>query len=340
MKLLFILLFSSFIGITSAQSKQAHHRSDHPKDHYRKTDERQGEAPYEQFPFPLLQVVQPLALNFPEDTIYPRSEHESSQPQSSQHEDEGPKWTDIIVAIFTVVLGAAAIASGFIAYYQWKALLAQELRLKESIEKSQSSADIQAKIMESSIRAMEDANSLTRKGLLYEQRPWITVDADISMLAVQNDRVTASLVFTFRNIGKIAANDIFCTTRLIKHPDNIVLFSRLIAEMSTTTMPHYYSTTRYGYHNIILPGQALSEEYLCHSGPEVCKPDVRLVIYGCTFYRFDGNSDVHHTSFCYRIDCVQKNGDAIVSGIDLNIPRIMSRNDIKMISQLSGSSAN
>jgi hypothetical protein len=340
MKLLFILLFSSLIGVNSAQSKQAHHRSDHPEDHYRKTDERQAEAPYEQFPFPLLQVVQPLAFNFPEDAIYSQSEHESSQPQSSQHENEGPKWTDIVVAIFTVVLGAAAIASGFIAYYQWKALLAQELRLKESIEKSQSSADTQAKIMESSIRAMEDANSLTRKGFLDEQRPWITVNADISMLAIQSDGVIAGLVFTFRNTGKIAANNIFAIPRIIRYPDNTVFFSQLIAKMSTTTIPHYFSSTRYGYRNIILPGQSLSEESLCHSGPEVCEPNVRLAIYGCAFYRFDGNPDVHHTSFCYRIDYVQKNGDAIAFGIDLTVPRIMTKSEITLVAQLSGSSAN
>ena len=147
-----LLLVVTNGAIAEAPSKPSQHRTDHSYNHDTNSNSDRQISPYEQFPFPMVPIVPALAaFNSPEDLTHANSEEHSSRDQAPKRNDEGPRWTDVVVAIFTIVLGAAAIASGIIAYFQWQALRAQEARLKEFIDKAEASSKQQSVEMQASI---------------------------------------------------------------------------------------------------------------------------------------------------------------------------------------------
>ena len=200
-----ILLLGCLATPAMSQLQPSQDRAKHPDEHYTNSNGDKSIAPYQNFSIPWVGILEPIPpINFQEISTFPDQKPSNAEP--SQHNDEGPKWTDVVVAVFTIVLAG-------VAYFQWKALLAQEGRLKESIDKAEIASTLQSvdmkeslKIAQQSADAARDSVNTAKEAMIVTRRPWIRADLAIAGSIYFNDNgLNIDLTIRLLNVGPTPA---------------------------------------------------------------------------------------------------------------------------------------
>lgn len=121
------------------------HRSEHPDYHhaYAAQSDAYARDLLPSLPTPHINV-QPYHLEY------------NASDNTAEHDGEGSiKWTDKVIALFTIVLAGVGGISGYIAYLQWGALKDQVTNLEEAVEAEKTA---------SNARAAETQQALTTAG--------------------------------------------------------------------------------------------------------------------------------------------------------------------------------
>jgi hypothetical protein len=103
---------------------------------------------------------------------YTSDSQPNSEPAAESSDERLAEYTKWL-AILTGVLSACSLAGIVISYFQWNALKAQDVRLKESIDKAEAASAKQFEIADRNARAAERAADATLAAL---DRPWLFID--------------------------------------------------------------------------------------------------------------------------------------------------------------------
>lgn len=237
----------------------------------------------------------------------PRSEQNSGTNKKSATKkagddkdgDSSVKWTDVIVAVFTVVLAALAAAQFCAAW--WQAV---------STDKSVKVAAYAAKQAKASADAAMDAVAVAERNLIAAERPWVAVELAIEGdLTFNSTEGRLNVVFLLSNTGKTPANNVDIEAKIVPH--TLMEFDEIKSKLNEISKRIAPKQSLIGF--TLFPGEKTSVKHslpipLSEATAEAERREMKHLedfltpaVVGCVVYRSPFSKRYHQTPFIMNL---------------------------------------